>query len=158
MRVQFLRHLQGRAFGANAAGDGATRQATFNAELQNIGRKKLVAILGESQADDMLALGRVMSYIQQRPAGSTVNESGTAAAVMNLLSKIPAAGRALPFVQEFVSKPLAAAGQRKQVQNALAPKVAGSKAEPDPRVMRALSRLVGSSTVLGAAAASDTTK
>ena len=158
MRVQFLRHLQNRAFGANAAGDGATRQAGFNAELQSIGRKKLVAILGEEQADDMMALGRVMSYIQQRPAGSTVNESGTAAAVMNLLGKVPVAGRALPFINEFVSKPLEAVGQRKKIQNALAPKIASSKTKPDPRVMRALSRLVGSSTVLGAIQASDTSK
>ncbi|HEX7234519.1 MAG TPA: hypothetical protein VF243_04545, partial [Nitrosospira sp.] len=133
MRVQFMRHLQSKAFGANAAGDGATRQATFNAELQNIGRKKLVAILGEGGADDMMALGRVMSYIQQRPAGSTVNESGTAAAVMNILGKVPVAGRAMPFVKEFVSQPLEAAGQRKKIQNALAPKIAGKKAEADPR-------------------------
>lgn len=158
MRVQFLRHLQTKAFGANAAGDGATRQATFNAELQNIGMKKLTAILGKEGADDMMALGRVMSYIQSRPAGSTVNESGTAAAVMNLMSKVPAAGRALPFVREFVSKPLEAVGQRKKVENALAPKIASKKTEADPRVMRALSRLVGSSTVLSAAAASDTSK
>lgn len=158
MRVQFLRHLQSKAFGANAAGDGATRQASFNAELQNIGRKKLVAILGEEGADDMMALGRVMSYIQQRPAGSTVNESGTAAAVMNVLGKIPVAGRALPFVKEFIAKPLEAAGQKKQVQNALTPQIASKKTPPDPRVMRALSRLAGSSTVLGALQASDTSK
>ena len=158
MRVQFLRHLQTKAFGANAAGDGATRQATFNAELQNIGMKKLTAILGKEQAEDMMALGRVMSYIQSRPAGSTVNESGTAAAVMNLIGKVPAAGRALPFVREFVSKPLEAVGQRRKVENALAPKLTGKAADPDPRVMRALSRLVGSTTVLGSVAASDTSK
>lgn len=158
MRVQFLRHLQTKAFGANAASDGATRQATFNAELQNIGMKKLTAILGKDQAEDMMALGRVMSYIQSRPAGATVNESGTAAAVMNVLGKIPTAGRAIPFVREFVSQPMQAANQRSKVQNALTPKVTGKKAEVDPRVMRALSRLAGSSTVLSSAVASDTTK
>ena len=152
MRVQFMRHLQNKAFGANAAGDSATRQASFNNELQNIGSKKLVAILGKEQAEEIQALGRVMAYIQSRPAGSSVNESGTASAVMNILSKT-GMGRALPFVKDLVNAPIEAAKKRSAVENALTAKLPNRKADLDPKVMRALSRLVGASTVLSGAAA-----
>ena len=142
-----MRHLQNKAFGANAAGDGATRQATFNQELHNIGPKKLAAILGKDMAEDVQALGRVMAYIQSRPAGSSVNESGTASAVMNILGKT-GMGRALPFVKDLVAAPIEAAKKRSSVKNALEAKLPNRSADLDPKVMRALSRLVGASTVL----------
>lgn len=155
MRVQFMRHLQNKAFGANVAGDASSRQASFNQELQNIGTKKLTAILGKEQAEEMMSLGRVMAFIQSRPAGSSVNESNTASAVASLLTKLGGPTRGMPIVGELVVKPLEAAKLRTKVKSALAAELPQGKTPLDPKVLRALSRLAGSATVISSIAASD---
>lgn len=149
MKIQFMRHLQNSAYGANAAGDGMFSQSKFNGELSRIGLKKLTAVLGERDASDMMALGRVMANIQQRPAASSVNESNTAAAVINALSKRVTS---LPYVKEFVA-PIKNMKDQRKVENALSANLPQGKKviKEDPAVMRALSRLAGSSTVLNAA-------
>jgi hypothetical protein len=142
-----MRHLQKVAFGANAAGDGATRQNNFNQALQNIGIKKLETILGKEQADDLMSLGRVMAYIQQRPAGAAINESGSAAEVVNLLKR---GTNKIPYVGEILSRAGETRGQRKAVESALTASLPGSakkSTEIDPKAIRALSRLLGLSTV-----------
>jgi len=56
MQQQMMKYLEGKAFGANTAGDGAGRQASFNAELNSIGKNKLAALLGPQQTEDLFAV------------------------------------------------------------------------------------------------------
>jgi hypothetical protein len=143
MQQQMLKYLESKAFGANAAGDGGGRQASFNQELNSIGRNKLAAILGEQQADDLFAVGRVMAYIQQQPAGSAVNNSNTGAMVASLRGKIGGTVKGAPYISDFVVKPLTAFQDRGAVQNALAAQLPKEAAQLDPQTVNALARLLG---------------
>jgi len=152
MRQQIMRYLEERAFGANAAGDGAARQATFNRELNSIGRNKLTALLGEQQTDDLYRMGRVMAYIQQRPAGSAVNESNTGAAVANLLSKISGTVKGAPYINDFIIKPIGAARERGEVRNALAAALESQTTQLEPETINRLAQLLAPVPVGGGAA------
>jgi hypothetical protein len=143
MQQQMLKYLEGKAFGANAAGDGAGRQASFNQELNAIGRNKLAAVLGEQQADDLFAVGRVMAYIQQQPAGSAVNNSNTGAMVASLLGKIGGTVKGAPYINDFVIKPISAFKDRAAVQNALTAQLPKEAAKLDPETVNLLARLLG---------------
>lgn len=147
MEQQMLTYLQKKAFGVNAAGDGAGSQARFNSELDKIGKNKLVALLGESKTDELYNLGRVMAYIQQRPAGSSVNESQTGAAVANLFNKIGGTVKGAPYINDFVIKPIGAFKDRAEVANALRAQLAENPAQLDPKTVNALARLMGASAV-----------
>ena len=142
MAQQMMAYLQQRAFGSNAAGDGAGSQNRFNDELQKIGRNKLLALLGPQQTDELYAVGRVMAYIQQQPAGSAVNNSNSGAAVANLLSKISGKVAGAPYINDFVVRPLQAAGERGEVRNALAATLRDQPAQLDPETVNALTRLL----------------
>lgn len=152
MAQQTMAYLQQKAFGSNAAGDGAARQARFNDELQKIGRNKLEALLGPQQTEELYAIGRVMAYIQEQPAGSAVNNSNTGAAVANLLSKIGGTVRGTPYINDFVVRPLAAARERGEVQNALAAALRQQSAEIEPQVVNELARWLRPVPVAGGAA------
>lgn len=152
MRQQLLRHLEQRAFGANAAGDGAGSQASFNRELESIGRNKLMAVLGPQTTDELYAIGRVMAYIQQQPAGSAVNNSNTGAAVANLFSRIGGKLSGAPYINDFVVKPLQAARERGEVQNALSAALRQQATELEPETVNALSRLIRPAPVAAGAA------
>jgi hypothetical protein len=152
MRQQLLRHLEQKAFGTNAAGDGAGSQANFNRELEAIGRNKLTAILGPDATDELYAVGRVMAYIQQQPAGSAVNNSNTGAAVANLFSKIGGKVAGTPYINDFVVKPLQSFRERGEVQNALAATMRQQSTELEPQTVNALSRLIRPAPVAGGAA------
>lgn len=97
-RAQVARYLQSKAFGANAAGDAPFAQASFNQALRALGTNKLTAIFGQEGAEQLQTLGRVGAYINAQPAGSAVNNSNTAGAVMNLLSGLMGRAGALPVV------------------------------------------------------------
>lgn len=135
--TQTMRYLQSKALGSNAAGDGAVSQGAFNSALASIGKEKLTAMLGKEKADDVMQLGRVMAYIGQRPAGSAVNESNTASAVGNLLSKV---GKA-PYINDFVVKPLQSLRERGAVSNALSSKLPTKPSEINPEVKRLLAKI-----------------
>jgi hypothetical protein len=143
MRQQMLKYLENKAFGANAAGDGAGKQASFNAELNAIGKNKLAALLGPEQADDLFAVGRVMAYIQQQPAGSAVNNSNTGAVVANLLGKISGTIKGAPYINDFVVKPIGAFKDRASVTNALAAQLPKQATQLDAETVNALARLMG---------------
>jgi len=110
IRNQVVAHLKNKAFGANAAGDKGFAQETFNKELKNIGREKLLSIFTPDEVDKLFTVGRVAAYAGSQPAGSVVNTSGTAAAAMNLLAKI---GK-VPYLRELGVKPLENALARKE--------------------------------------------
>lgn len=104
-RAQVADYLRNRAFGANAAGDSGFAQSTFNRSLDTIGDAKLRAIFGDEAANSLRTIGRVAAYIHAQPAGSAVNNSNTAAAVMNLVSTLTfgATGAALAVVKKGLS-------------------------------------------------------
>src|SRR6185369_5240091 len=143
MQQQMMSYLQKKAFGANAAGDGSGKQASLNDELTSIGKNKLEAILGPQQTDDLFAIGRVMAYIQQRPAGSAVNESNTGAAVANMLSKIVGKVKGSPYIHDIIVKPIASFQERGQVKNALAAQLPETAAQLDPQTVNRLARIMG---------------
>lgn len=152
MRQQMLKYLEGKAFGANTAGDGSASQARFNQELNSIGKNKLTALLGQETTDDLFAVGRVMAYIQQRPAGSAVNESNTGAAVANLLSKIGGTVKGAPYINDFIVKPIGAFKDRAATSNALAADLPKQAAQLDPETVNRLARLMRPAPVAAGAA------
>jgi hypothetical protein len=139
IRDQTLAYLQQKAFGANAAGDGKAAQATFNNELQKIGRPKLVALLGEDGANEMFRVGRVLAYIKQAPEGATPNTSGTGQMLTSMLGKTRGL-KGLPFVNEWAVQPLQRFGERREVRQALSGPPAQA-AELDPQTIQALTSL-----------------
>jgi hypothetical protein len=152
MQQQMMKYLEGKAFVANAAGDAAGRQATFNAELQSIGRNKLNALLGPEKTDDLFAIGRVMAYIQQQPAGSSVNNSGTGAAIANMLGKISGTVKGAPYINDLVIKPIGAFKDRAATTNALAAALPKQATQLDPETVNKLARLMGPAPVATGAA------
>lgn len=142
MKQQMLKYLEGKAFGANTAGDGSASQARFNQELNSIGKNKLTALLGQETTDDLFAVGRVMAYIQQQPAGSSVNNSNTGAAVANLLGKIGGTVKGAPYINDFIVKPIGAFKDRAATTNALAGALPKQAAQLDPETVNRLARLM----------------
>jgi hypothetical protein len=139
VRAQMVAYLRDKAFGANAAGDGRAAQATFNRELQRIGRPKLVAMLGADGADEMMRIGRVLAYMKQVPEGATPNTSGTGQMVTSMLGRMRGV-KGLPYVNDWIVQPISKFADRREVQQALqgAPTEA---AELDPKLVQALSAL-----------------
>ncbi len=152
MQQQMMKYLETKAFGVNAAGDGAGRQASFNTELNNIGRNKLAALLGPEQTDDLFAIGRVMAYIQQQPAGSSVNNSNTGAMVASMLGKIGGTVKGAPYINDFVIKPIGAFRDRAATTNALAAALPKQATQLDAETVNKLARLMGPAPVAAGAA------
>ena len=152
MQQQMMKYLETKAFGANAAGDSAGRQASFNTELNNIGRNKLAALLGPEQTDDLFAIGRVMAYIQQQPAGSSVNNSNTGAMVASMLGKIGGTVKGAPYINDFVIKPIGAFKDRAATTNALAAALPKQATQLDAETVNKLARLMGPAPVAAGAA------
>lgn len=142
MQGQILAYLEKKAMGINAAGDGSASQASFNRTLDSIGRNKLVALLGQGKTDELYTLGRVMAYIQQRPAGSAVNESNTGAAVANLLGKITGTVKGAPYINDFVVRPMQSFRDRSAAEAALAARLPKHAADLSPETVNALARLM----------------
>jgi hypothetical protein len=147
MSQQMLAYLEKKAFGTNAAGDGAASQAALNRELDKIGRNKLTALLGPEKTDELYTLGRVAAYIQQRPAGSAVNESNTGAEVANLLNKVGGTVKGAPYINDWVVKPMGAFRDRNAIKAALSAQLPNEPAKLDAKTVNALTRLVGASAV-----------
>ena len=152
MQQQMLKYLESKAFGANAAGDVAGRQASFNQELNSIGKNKLAALLGPEQTDDLFAVGRVMAYIQQQPAGSAVNNSNTGAMVASMLGKIGGSIKGAPYINDFVVKPIQTFKDRAAVSGSLSANLPKQATQLDPETVNRLARLMGPVPVTAGAA------
>lgn len=152
MQQQMMKYLETKAFGVNAAGDGAGRQDSFNTELNNIGRNKLAALFGPEQTDDLFAVGRVMAYIQQQPAGSAVNNSNTGAMVASMLGRIGGTIKGAPYINDFIVKPVGAFRDRAATTNALAAALPKQAAQLDAETVNKLARLMGPAPVAAGAA------
>lgn len=147
IRGQVARHLESKAFGANAAGDKGFSQESFNKELRKIGREKLLAIFPPEDVDTLFQIGRVGAYISSQPAGAVVNNSGTAAAVMNLVSRT----RGIPYLREIVRPLETAIAQREAAAAASGAVPATPIPFNSPTVDRVRNRLAGP-VALGAGA------
>jgi hypothetical protein len=151
VRAQVASYLRTKAFGPDSAGDGTFRQDAFNKALKEIGTNKLRAIFGFDGADQLQTLGRVASYIQSQPAGSAVNNSNTAGAVMNLLSQMSGRFGSLPMVNVLRDSVRTYANER-AARNALLGEVPMDAAQLPPELQSKLLRYFTTPTVLGTGA------
>ena len=97
-------------FGANGAGDGLFTPARYNDQLTAIGSAKLGSLFTPAEVDTLKQIGRVGSYINQRPGPSAVNSSNTGSALMSHASEIPWIGKYVDSAvkKSFVSRALLA--------------------------------------------------
>lgn len=132
VRGQIASYLQSKAFGANTAGDKGFAQESFNRALNNMGDARLAAFFTPNEIEQFHRIGRVGAYIGSTPAGSAVNRSNTAGALMNMLLSIKAGALHIPIVGQLGMAGGAAVrafGANRSVQNALAAKVAAQASE-----------------------------
>lgn len=105
-------------------------QSGYNKALANIGDRKLALFFPGDELAQLKAIGRVASYEQVQPKGAAVNNSNTAAALLDRL--LPVLGK-IPFGQQAVGTPLQNMMLSSQVSGTLsAPRslVAGPVAVP----------------------------
>lgn len=114
-RQQIAGYLQSKGFGSNAAGDSQFSQAAYNKALSSIGTNKLNAFFDADEVAKMKTIGKVGAYINSQPAGSAVNNSNTASAVVNMLGnalsgigKLPGLNIARDSVRTFTNETAAA--------------------------------------------------
>ncbi len=91
VRQHLVKHLQDAAFGANRTGDGPMAVERYLKALDAVGKPKLRAFFPADVVADLYRIGRVNAYVTQQPAGIVPNRSGTAAALVNVLQRIPGA-------------------------------------------------------------------
>lgn len=118
-RGQLLEHLRKKAYPTDAAGDGVFAQASFNRELQRIGRDKLQTLLSPHEVDELYALGRVAAYIGQEPAMATVSRSNSNVPLMNM-ANLMMRGNQIPFLN-IATQSIQRAGQMRDANRALYP-------------------------------------
>lgn len=138
-RRQFGVALERAAFGANAAGDKAFAQESFNRFLNTPGmRQKLTAFFDKSEIDQIDRIGRVGAYMNSIPANSAVNTSNSAAQVFNLLSRLPGVPAGVGVLQNLKNT----ASSHMDVNRAIrAPSVA--KAGLTPQQQALIARYLG---------------
>lgn len=139
MKGQVVAHLKNRA--VNQADDEFAKfsGSAFRKALSEIGSDKLSLLFTPQERMRLMALARTANAIQVAPAGSAVNTSNTAAAVMNLVGRIPYANA--------VVKPMQSAVTSARVSAALQPSPIGAP-QPMSDFMRRLLQPAG--TTLGA--------
>jgi ribosome maturation factor RimP len=97
--------LESAAPGAARGNDAAKfSQAGYRKALDAIGDRKLEILFGKEGTQQLRNIEKVSQWIQSQPAGSAVNNSNSAAAVMNLLSKVggaPGINIARDSIQKF---------------------------------------------------------
>ena len=98
VRSQTLDFIKSKALGGASDEVGKFSQSAYNKALKQIGDTKLLAMFEPQEVAALKSVGRVASYIQAQPAGSAVNNSNTASAVMNLLGKMNGRIGSLPGV------------------------------------------------------------
>lgn len=146
-RRQFGAALGEAAFGQNVAGDTAFAPERFARFLSQPGmRQKLAAFFSPAEMETLDRVQRVGAYRSSFPADSTVNTSNTAAAVVNLLAKIPG----LPPMLGLLSAAKNAAANQMAVRSSVAaiPPRAASNLSPSQEA--ALAEALGLITPAGA--------
>jgi len=145
LRNQVIDHLKQKALTGASDEVGVFSQAGYNKALNSIGDAKLNALFQPEQVAQLKQIGRVAANIQAQPAASAVNNSNTAAAAMNLLSKVggaPIVNIARNSVNQFLDE--------RAVAQALAARV---NAQANPGVSGSLNGLLPLAAPAGAIAA-----
>lgn len=151
VRAQIVDYLKSKALNGATDEIGKFSQSAYNKAVSQLG-DKLAVFFSPQEIAQLQRVGRVASYIQAAPAGSAVNSSNTAAATMNMLSKLGGKVGGMPWISDFLVKPVQNFADRRAIGNALAAQVA---AESVPGANNALRPyLVPLAGGLGAAAAS----
>ncbi|WP_175691673.1 hypothetical protein [Burkholderia anthina] len=96
IRNQLVAYLKDKALGGASDEVGKFSQSAYNKALNQLGDAKLNSLFSPDDVSRLKQIGRVASYAQSQPAGSAVNNSNTAAAVMNLFSQIASGTGKLP--------------------------------------------------------------
>jgi hypothetical protein len=154
-RAQIADTLKRAAFGENVAGDAPFSPSRYMGQVRRLGADKLRAFFSPPEVEDILRVGRVGAYINQAPNASVVNNSGTAAAVANLVMRGGAGASRIPGVNLAVDigrHAVGAAQRRGAVRNALAAIVPETKAPLSSEQMNALAQLLATGEAGGAEA------
>lgn len=102
MRTQLVEHLKDKALSGASDEVGKFSQSGYNKALNAIPEEKLALLFNKDEIAQLRTVGRVASYNQVQPAGSTVNNSSTAAQLFNLLMKM---AEKVPFGKAAVVQP-----------------------------------------------------
>lgn len=135
--------LQRAAFGDNVGGANNFSQERFASTVRKLGRQKLEAFFGPDEVDELERIARVGAYINSVPSGAPVNTSNTAAAAMNLVSRIPGAPAGLGLLQAAKN----AASNQMAVDAALKATPSVSKEGLTPAQKALVQRLLGVTAV-----------
>ncbi len=139
-RRQLSAAMERAAFGANTAGDKAFAQESFNRLLQSPGmRQRLGAFFTPDEVAQLDRIGRVAAYTTSFPANSTVNTSNTAAAVANLVSRVPGLPAGIGLLQSAKN----AAGNQMAVRSAMAAQPGQRPTPLTPEQQAVMARLLG---------------
>ncbi|WP_439684869.1 Mannosyl-glycoprotein endo-beta-N-acetylglucosamidase-like domain-containing protein [Cupriavidus oxalaticus] len=137
VRQQVVDYLKRQALGGASDEVGKFSQSGYNRALSKLGNDKLAAIFSPEEVAQLQSVGRVASYIQAQPAGAAVNNSNSAAAVMNLLSQIGGTVGRFPFAN-IARDSINQFRNENAVRNALAGQIPAQTVEAPVNALRAL--------------------
>ncbi|NSX16942.1 glucosaminidase domain-containing protein [Cupriavidus taiwanensis] len=137
VRQQVVDYLKRQALGGASDEVGKFSQSGYNRALSKLGNEKLAAIFSPEEVAQLRSIGNVASYIQSQPAGAAVNNSNTAAAVMNLLSQVGGTVGRFPFAN-IARNSINQFRNENAVANALAGQIPAQAKEAPVNALRAL--------------------
>lgn len=105
VRSAIVQHLKESAIGRGNASETANFSGRgWNAAINDIGEAKLRLFFDKAEVEQLKSIGRVGTYETFQPRGSAVNNSNTAAAVADIVTKL---ADKIPFGRAAASVPLA---------------------------------------------------
>jgi hypothetical protein len=155
-RAQIAATLKRAAFGNNASGDAGMSAERYLNTLRALGPDRLRVFFTPEELVQFNLAGKVMSDITSIPAGArgAVNTSGTAGAVMNLLSRVAENPmlRKIPFGRSIANQ-VGEMQTERAMNQALSAKAVAAKpaAQLSPEAQRALRLLFAPAPVAAGA-------
>lgn len=119
LKQQVLQHIADKAVGLN----GQFSPAAMDKSLKALTDRKLAVLFSQKELQHIKDIGRAGHYLVTQPAHSYVNNSNTAAGLMNyfgrMMQHVGGVGRHVPWINEAVVAPIGNAAQRVQASSAL---------------------------------------
>jgi len=107
MRQAIANQIKQKALSGAADETGKVSQAALNRAINAVGDEKLALFFSPEELVRLRATGRVASLMMNRPVGSAVNESNSAATLIGRgLDLANYVGKKIPFGKEMISQPL----------------------------------------------------
>lgn len=151
-RAQIAEHLKNAAFGPNPSGDKAFAADRYMRTLHGLGGQRLGVFFSPEEIMRLNLVGKVASDINSIPAGAKygTNTSGSASAVMNLLSKLTESPimRQVPGMR-MIANQVGEIQTERAMNQALTPKAPNVPSELSPEAVRALQFLLTPAGVTG---------